>query len=131
MGKITRFEDLVAWSEARKLLRLVIGACRTSPMNKEYALIDQIKRSSISIMANIAEGFGRYGLKDSKQFYVTARGSIAETQSHLYVMKDLSCIDDEGFRQLYCQTVVVYKLINGLISNTVNRLDEQRAEQKR
>ena len=82
MDKIVRFEDLHAWQEARKLVKLVFNVCRNQSVQKERFLVDQIKRSSVSIMAYIAEGFGRYGFKDSKQFYIVARGSITETQSH-------------------------------------------------
>lgn len=68
-------------------------------------------------MANISEGFGRYSFKDSRQFYTLSRGSIAETQSHLYVCLDRKLITDKGFDRAYEQLVKVNKLINGLIRN--------------
>ncbi|MFH0948578.1 MAG: four helix bundle protein [Elusimicrobiota bacterium] len=83
----------------------------------------KIRRSSISIMANIAEGFGRHGLKDAKQFYIIARGSVAETQSHLYVFKDAKFISEVEFNETYEQSVTVNKLLNGLISNIIKLMN--------
>jgi len=68
-------------------------------------------------MANISEGFGRYSFKDSKQFFTVARGSIAEAQSHLYVMLDRKLISKGDFEEVYHQAVNVNKLVNGLIRN--------------
>jgi len=117
--KINRFEDLVAWQEARKLTNMVYWSCS----GKDLSLENQIKRSAVSVMANIAEGFGRFGLRDSRQFYVTARGSVAETQSHLYVMLDSKYIDEIKFTRLYEQSRSVYKILNGLISQTVKLIN--------
>ncbi len=97
--KLEKFEDLKAWQEARRLTVMVFELCKKEELRSEYSLTGQIKRSSVSIMANIAEGFGRFGLKDSKQFYITARASLSETQSHLYVLKDISSISDKEFFQ--------------------------------
>lgn len=123
MAKIEKFEDLNAWVEARKLFQMINRICQKSEVKKEFNLVNQIRSSSVSIMANIAEGFGRYGLKDSKQFYIMSRGSIAETQSHLYVLKDLELISESEFNEIYEHSVIVNKLVNGLISNIVRRMN--------
>lgn len=128
MAKLNRFEDLNAWQEARNLARMVFELCSKS--KREFSLCDQIKRSAISVMANLAEGFGRFSVKDAKHFYTTARGSLAETQSHLYVFKDAGLIDDSCFDLLYEKSIVVNKLINGLISNAVNRMSPDVMDKK-
>ena len=123
MAKIERFEDLNTWIEARKLFQIINKICQKPQLKKEFYIVSQIKSSTISIMANIAEGFGRYGLKDSKQFYIIARGSVAETQSHLYVLKDAGFIEQGEFDETYSQTVFVNKLINGLIKATLKNIN--------
>jgi len=59
MGKIERFEDIVAWQKARKLVQEIYKICCIEKYGKDYGLIDQTRRAAISIMANIAEGFAR------------------------------------------------------------------------
>jgi four helix bundle protein len=120
MNDIRRFEDLKAWQEARKLAQMVFAICKTN--SKEFSLTDQIKRSVISVMANTAEGFGRYSIKDAKQFYTLSRGSLAETQSHLYVFKDMGLLEAEDFDKIYVQATYVNKLINGLITNALKQI---------
>lgn len=122
--RIDKFEDLIAWQEARKLVNLVYDITE-KPNFKNFGLADQIKKSSVSIMANISEGFGRYSFRDSRQFYTMSRGSIAETQSHLYVCLDRRLITDGEFKQVYEQLVKINKLINGLIRNIKERLTQE------
>jgi four helix bundle protein len=122
--RIEKFEDLVAWQEARKLVNLVYDLTK-NVRSKDFGLADQIQKSAVSVMANISEGFGRYSFKDSKQFYTMSRASIAETQSHLYVCLDRHLITDNDFKQIYEQSVKINKLINGLIRNVKERLTRE------
>jgi four helix bundle protein len=80
--KIEKFEDLIAWQEARKLVNLVYDVTQNRDF-RNFGLAKQIENSVVSIMANISEGFGRYSFRDSKQFFTVARGSISETQKPL------------------------------------------------
>ncbi|MEW6558134.1 MAG: four helix bundle protein [Elusimicrobiota bacterium] len=121
MSKIEKFEDLFVWQEAKKLVSMIYQLCQKDILKKEFGLTEQIKRSSVSVMANITEGFGRYSFKESKQFYNNARGSLAETQSHLYVIKEISKLNEPDFELVYIQSVKVNKLINGLITNIIKR----------
>jgi four helix bundle protein len=68
---------------------------------KDFGLRNQIQRASVSIMANIAEGFGRRSDKEFANFLNMAHGSVSETQSHLYVALDLSYIDQTSFTKFY------------------------------
>jgi four helix bundle protein len=114
--KIEKFEDLIAWQEARKLVNLIYDATQRKEF-KDFGLSNQIQKSAVSIMANISEGFGRYSFRDSKQFFTMARGSVAELQSHLYVILDRNMISDSEFNEIYNQSIKTNKLINGLIKN--------------
>ncbi len=114
--KIEKFEDLIAWQEARKLVNLIYDLTQKNSF-KDFSLAHQIQKAAVSVMANISEGFGRYSFKDSKQFFTMARGSIAEVQSHLYVILDRKMISGEAFKNIYEQSIKTSKLINGLIRN--------------
>lgn len=114
---IEKFEDLLAWQEARKLVKVISLIIKKQGINKDLILIDQITRSSRSVMANIAEGFGRYTYRDNRQFIIIARGSLAETQNHLYITLDLDYITREEFDNIYELTVNIYKLLNGLANH--------------
>jgi four helix bundle protein len=114
--KIEKFEDLIAWQEARKLVNLIYDVTQKNGF-KDFGLANQIQRAAVSAMANISEGFGRYSFKDSKQFFTMARGSISEVQSHLYVIFDRKMISEELFKNIYEQSIKTNKLINGLIKN--------------
>ena len=101
MPTFKRFEDIVAWQKARELTRLVYRATAEGRFAKDFGLRDQLQRSCVSIMANIAEGCARRSDRDFAHFLNIARASVAETQSHLYVAVDLGYIDETTFLKLY------------------------------
>jgi len=100
MGKIERFEDIEAWMKARKLTGEIYRYTRGGPFGKDFGLRDQIRRSAVSVMANVAEGFGRKTNKDFAHFLYTAKSSAMEVISHLYVALDQEYIDKEKFASL-------------------------------
>lgn len=113
--KINSFTDLVAWKEAHKLVLLIYKAVGNFPEKEKFILISQILRAVISVSSNISEGFSRRTRKEKIQFYSTALGSLTEVQNQLIIAKDLHYASREVFEELYNQTVLVHKLINGLI----------------
>jgi four helix bundle protein len=115
MGKIKRFEDIQAWQKARELNKDVYDITNNSHFSKDFSLRDQIRRASISIMANIAEGFGRRSSKEFANFLNMAHGSAAEVQCHLYVSLDLKYINKEDFEMLYNKADEVSKMIQGFM----------------
>jgi four helix bundle protein len=90
-----RFEDLEVWQDARKLVRLIYTVTKTRPLLQDRVLREQMQRAAISVMANIAEGFGRRTHKEFAHFLNNARGSVAELQSHLYIALDQNYITNE------------------------------------
>lgn len=112
--KIENFEDIDAWKEARKLTNEVYNFTSDGKFSKDYGLRDQIQRASVSIMANIAEGFDSGSDDSFVQFLNYALRSATETQSHLYVARDQGYISDEQFNETYDQIVEVKNLISGL-----------------
>jgi four helix bundle protein len=87
MSNVQRFEDLIAWQKARELTKQVYSHTENGPFSKDFGLRDQIRRASVSIMSNIAEGFERGGPSEFHQYLVIAKASSAEVRSQLYVAK--------------------------------------------
>lgn len=98
---VYKFEDLVIWQLARKLISQIYATMRD---NRDYGFKDQIERAAVSIMNNIAEGFSKHKFtKDNKMFanYLTiAYGSCGEVKSMLYIAEDLGYITQEAGKQL-------------------------------
>ncbi|MBV9240411.1 MAG: four helix bundle protein [Acidobacteria bacterium] len=101
MPTINRFEDILAWRKAREVTSLVYQITSNGRFERDFGLRDQIRRSALSIMANIAEGFGRRSDREFANFLNIAHGSASETQSHLYVALDLEYLVQPQFEQLY------------------------------
>jgi four helix bundle protein len=101
MATFKRFEEIIAWQKARQATKLVYQITGEGTFARDFGLRDQIRRSSVSIMANIAEGYGRRSDKEFANFLNIAHGSIAETQSHLYVALDLDYLSNDNFNNLY------------------------------
>ncbi len=100
MATFKRFEDIQAWQKARLVTRKVYQLTGAGRFARDFGLRDQIQRASISIMANIAEGFGRHSDKEFAHYLNMSHGSAAEVQSHLYVALDLKYIDQDTFDEL-------------------------------
>ncbi len=101
MPTFKRFEDIQAWQKSRRVTRKIYEVTATDRFARDFGLRDQIQRASISIMANIAEGFGRHTDKDFANFLSIAHASVSEVQSHLYVALDLSYVSEDLFTELY------------------------------
>jgi four helix bundle protein len=101
MATFNRFEDIQAWKKAREVTKIVYQLTGNPAFSRDFGLRDQIRRASISIMANIAEGHGRRTKIEFANFLNFSRGSTAEAQSHLHVALDLKYISNEEFQDLY------------------------------
>ena len=101
MAKFSKFEEIQAWQKAKDLTLLIYQKTAEEKFAKDYGLKDQIRRASVSIMANIAEGHGRRTNAEFANFLNIARGSAAEVQSHLYIAFGLNYINQKDFDELY------------------------------
>jgi four helix bundle protein len=113
--KIERFEDLDCWKQARILTRLVYRLCETRRLNRDGRLRDQLTGASVSVMNNIAEGFGNQSNTEFKRFLTYARRSISEVQSCLYVALDHQFVNQEEFQETYLQAEATRKIIDGFL----------------
>jgi four helix bundle protein len=114
--KIERFEDIQGWQEARKLTSKIYELTNKFPFKKDPGLYGQIQEASVSVMANVAEGFDRQSKKEFIKFLYYASGSASEVQSHLYVAIDQKYVSEEDFKVTYEQARKTKSLINGFIS---------------
>ena len=107
MPKIEKFEDIKAWQLGRSLVKEIYQITKSKNCAKDYGFREQIQRSAVSVMSNIAEGFERYNKKEFIQFLNYARGSAGETRNHLYIALDLNYIDEKDFCRLkdMCESI--------------------------
>lgn len=97
--KYKTFEDLSVWRKAKDLVLRIYHCTKSFPKEELYNLTSQIRRSALSITANIAEGFGRYHYLDKNKFYYNARGSLEELRSHLIISKELLHLSGDIFSE--------------------------------
>jgi four helix bundle protein len=124
MATIGRFEDIAAWQKAREMTRVVYRCSKRGEFSRDFGLRDQIRRSSSSIMANIAEGYERDGNKEFVQFLSQAKGSCGEVRSHLYVALDQEYVSREEFETIRGAAAEISKMISGLMSY-LRRVDKR------
>jgi four helix bundle protein len=118
------FEELEAWKAARIFRIAISELCNKLPKKEEYTLVNQIKRSSRSVTANIAEGHGRFHYQENIQFCRQARGSLEETKDHLITALDERYITQEELTDFLKQHEQCLKLLNGYIAYLKRKKNE-------
>ena len=88
-SRAEKFQDLIVWQKAHEFVLGVYKYCEKFPKDEVYCLTSQLRRASISIPANIAEGFKKKGIKDKLRYYNISQGSLAEVEYYLILSKDL------------------------------------------
>jgi four helix bundle protein len=115
MATFKTFEEIEAWKKARELTKRVYAVSGSGAFAKDFSLKDQIRRASVSIMSNIAEGYDRGGTGEFVQFLAIAKGSTAEVRCQLHVALDQSYIDAGTFTQLSGLAMETGNMIGGLM----------------
>ena len=114
--KIKSFEQLRVWEKAQEIAVDVYRITKPFPESEKFGITSQIRRSSASISANIAEGFGRSTTKDKARFYDIAYGSLLETKNFIHLAKRLDYIDDEIKSAINSEITICQKQLNALIA---------------
>lgn len=114
---IQRFEDLIAWQKARLLTKDIYAITTQEKFAKDFGLSNQIQRSAVSIMANLAEGFERGSQAEFKRFVSIAKASCAELRSHLYIAEDIAYLNLADAKRLHHQAQELAKILGGLYSS--------------
>ena len=115
MPTIDNFEDLKVWQLARQLTSKIYTLARQNDFAKDYGFRDQICRSAVSIVSNIAEGFERRTNSQFQHFLDIANGSAGELRAQLYIALDLAYITPDQFRDAHTDTVTIGKMLTSLI----------------
>ena len=113
--RITQMEEMEVWKASFELTKTVYQLTKRVDFSKDYSLKDQFRRASISIMNNIAEGFGRSGNKEFIQFLGVAKGSCLEVRSMAYVASDQNYISKKDFHGIMTQTDNIQRMLGGFI----------------
>ena len=114
--KLTHFEDLECWQEARKLVQMVYNAVKkNAAFQRDLRFMGQITAAAVSIMNNIAEGWAAQSNAEFIRFLTYSRRSCAEVQNCGYVALDQKYIDEEEFQKIYAQAVKTTQIIDGLL----------------
>lgn len=116
MATFRQFEDIDALQRARALVQEIYALTDQGDFTRDFSLKDQIRRASVSIMSNIAEGFERDGTKEFIQFLSIAKGSVGEVKSQLYVALDRGYVTRNKFNMLNELIGETARLIAGLMS---------------
>jgi len=101
MAAITRFEEIESWKTSRQLTNSVYAHTNQAGFNRDFGLRDQIRRASISVMSNIAEGFESRTDVQFINFLGMARASAGEVRAQLYIALDQKYITEEQFKETY------------------------------
>lgn len=118
MDKKDRFENLKVFQESHKLVLLIYKLTDKFPKAELFGLTSQIRRSVVSIVANIIEGNARNHKKEFLQFLFLSTGSLEETKYHMLLSKDLGYLSTEEYALAHEQIEKVGKLLYGLIKYT-------------
>lgn len=128
---IDRFEDLLSWQKARKLVRLVYSLTKKPGFNKDFKLREQTQAAAVSSMGNIAEAYDRFSFEEKRNFYEVSHGSVEEVQSHLYVAMDQDHISKEEFQEAYDCAGAIGKLVKGSIDNLNKQISSHHRDRGR
>ena len=109
------FEEMPVWQKGMELAEKVFAMTEKLPRKEDYGLTSQIRRSALSVSANLAEGFGRHHPKDKLNFYYASRGSLAETKSHLIYGYKVRYFSQTEFDSLSRLADDIWKELNSLI----------------
>jgi four helix bundle protein len=91
--KAKTYEDLVVWQKSHNLVLKIYRLTQSFPRNELFGLVSQIRRSAVSVPANIAEGFRRKGKADKLRFFNISQASLEETRYYLILTNDLEYAD--------------------------------------
>jgi four helix bundle protein len=113
-SKIHRFKDLVVWQKAISLSKEIYRITSEGKFAKDWGLKDQIQRASVSILSNIAEGFGKYSDQEFKKYLAIANGSSFEVRAQLHLARELDYIDDPEAERIIKLCEEVSRLLRAL-----------------
>jgi four helix bundle protein len=116
------YQKLDVWNESYGLTQMIYTETKNFPKNEQFGLTQQIRRASISIVSNIAEGCGRNHYRDKLQFFYISRGSLFEVEAQIAIARKLDFISVKQAEKIYRQSNKSKMLLNGFITYYKNKL---------
>lgn len=98
--KINSYKDLIVWQKSVELVKEVYSLTSRFPKSELFGIVSQIRRASVSIPSNIAEGYGRRSNKEYLQFFTIAYGSALELETQLIISQELSFAKNEDYERV-------------------------------
>jgi four helix bundle protein len=123
VGRVERFEDLLAWQHAMELVTQAYRVSRQRPFSRDFALCDQLHRAAISVPANIAEGFERNSRAEFHRFLTIAKGSCGEVRTHVMIAHRLEYLDEEAANTMIYAAEETSRLISRLRTSVARQRD--------
>ena len=114
---MANFKELLVWQKSINFVTEIYELTNDFPKDEMYGLTSQIRRASISIPSNIAEGNSRRSVADYLQFLKIARGSCAEVETQLIIAQNLKFLNEEHYLKLNQDIIEISKMLNGLINS--------------
>jgi four helix bundle protein len=111
----SNYRNLIVWEKARQLAKRIYCETQHFPRVEMFGLVQQMRRASISILSNIAEGQGRYSRRDCRRFLIIARGSATELEAQIVVSADLDFLTKTSATELETRVTEVCRMLNGLL----------------
>ena len=122
MGNINSYKDLKIWQKGIELVEVIYKITIFFPQNEQYGLTSQIRRSSVSVPSNIAEGWGRGYNNNFLQFIKIARGSLYELETQLIIAYKIQLITKEDFEIIQNLILIESKMINSFITTLKTKI---------
>lgn len=122
MEKISSYKDLVVWQKATELALFVYSATKSFPKEEIYGLTSQLRRCSVSVPSNIAEGSERHSTRDFLRFINMAHASLAELETQFYIAHRLNYSSAEDYQHLQIAAAEIGRMLNGLTKKLEEKL---------
>ena len=116
--KIIRFEDLDVWKEAASLAVVIYKISGDGRLSKDFGLLDQLRKSAVSIASNIAEGKERGSVTEFTRFLYIAKGSAGELRTQIYIAQQIGYLEREKYQELNARA----EKISGMLGNLIKAL---------
>jgi len=119
MSSIKSYKELIVWQKSMTLVKELYKITEQFPSSEQFGLTSQMRRASVSIPSNIAEGWGRLSRKNYIQFLRISRGSLFELETQLLIVKDLNYIKDS--KEIEGLIIEISKMLNSLIKKLTEK----------
>ncbi len=122
MGAINTYKDLIVWQKARELVKLTYNFTASFPESEKFGLTNQMRRASVSIPSNIAEGYNRRSTKDYINFLSIAYGSLAELETQYVLSLDLGFLNESNYKKSADLIIEIQKILTTIRNSLLKKI---------